>query len=165
MKDQFQLIDKPKDMTSQISITGNSAVQLQAAKSLSKELAKLDIKHAFIGSFALSLCGGSRKTEDIDILIDILSQDIQAFLRPEISRLNPHFSTVGLKYYFAPSLITGVQGEALIQANNRNVLIETLPTKNLGLPPQAGPTFLFPVESDDRKMFLLFAIQTDEYYH
>ena len=126
-------------MVKQIKITQESSRQVEAARVISEELTKLGIDHAFIGGFALFMHGSSRFTQDIDILVDLPPLSIHSYLCPEIARMNRHFGQVGLKYYFAPSLIGDLEGEQLVLANDCNVLIETLPTKSLGLPSQAGP--------------------------
>ncbi len=57
-------------MTRQIQITSELNLQLYAAIQLSETLTKMDIRHAFIGGFALAALGSMRTTHDIDILID-----------------------------------------------------------------------------------------------
>ncbi|MCJ1234658.1 hypothetical protein MMC14_002619 [Varicellaria rhodocarpa] len=145
-------------MTKHIRITADHSIQIEAAIAFSKELKKLDIRHAFIGGFALSIYGHNRSTQDIDILVDIPPSSVQSFLRPEVTRLNRHFNLAGLKYYYAPSLIGDLEGEQLVLANDANVIIETLPTKLLGLPSKICPIFEWTgpeetsVDSDDCKV-------------
>lgn len=122
----------------------------------------MGVGHAFIGGFALFMDGSQRFTQDIDLFVDVPPLSIHSYLCPEIARINRHFSLVGLKYYFAPSLIGDLEGEQLVLASDCNVLIETLPTKSLGLPSQAGPIILCggeieetPVSSNTCEMSLL----------
>ena len=126
-------------MSQEIPISEDPSLQYQAAKALSQELTKLGIGHVFIGGFAVKAYGGARSTNDIDILIEIPPDDVRSILRPKLAELNKHFIGYGLKYYYAPLLVGDLTGRDLLLANKANVLIETLPTRSLGLPAQAGP--------------------------
>ncbi|MCJ1469763.1 hypothetical protein MMC07_008405 [Pseudocyphellaria aurata] len=129
-------------MAPQVSITVAKEKQVVAARALSTILDTLGIKHAFIGGFAVALYGGARRTKDIDILVDIPANDIRDFLRPRVTEINGHFAQSGLKYYFVPTLVDGLQGEQLVLANQDNTLIETLPTHSLGLPMTITPSMI-----------------------
>ena len=135
-------------MSKPIIITRNIQIQIEAASIISQELGRIGIKHAFIGGFAASFFGGQRETEDIDILVEISAEDVHEIARPKLTQQNPHFNQVNLEYYFTPQLIGDLQGEELVRASDCNVKIEMIPTKTLGLPPQAGPIIF--MEGDDR---------------
>ena len=92
-------------MAKQIRITQDSILQVEAAIAISGELKKLGIDHAFIGGIALFIHRSHRLTQDIDLLANVLPLSIHSYLRPEIAKVNRHFNGVGLKYYFAPSLV------------------------------------------------------------
>lgn len=121
-------------MAQRISITSSKQAQLAAARALSTALDTLGIKHAIFGGFALALYGSLGHTDDIDVLVDLTVPKIQGFLRPQVSKIDKHFAQLGLKYYFVPMLVDGLEGEQLVLANRENVLVETLPTGSLGLP-------------------------------
>lgn len=88
----------------------------------------MQINHAVIGGFALSLFGSTRHTEDVDILVDLAPNTIRDFSRPQITRLNPHFVELGLRFYYVPTLADGMAVEELVLINKGNVLIETVKT-------------------------------------
>lgn len=117
-----------------------------AAIVLSHLLGELKIPHAFIGGFALRLYGSDRVTGDIDVLLQVDDvSELRNTIRPRIVELDRHFAEVGLKLYFAPSIIEGLEGRQLVEANRGNILVETLVTNSLGLPKRAGP--ILPFES------------------
>ncbi|MCJ1469758.1 hypothetical protein MMC07_008400 [Pseudocyphellaria aurata] len=127
----------------QIHITTTREKQIAAARALSAILDTLGIRHAILGGFAVALYGGRRRTKDIDVLVDIPAVDIQNVLWPRVSEINGHFAQMGLRYYFVPRLVEGLEGEQLILANEDNTLVETLPTNNLGLPMTITPGMIY----------------------
>lgn len=129
-------------MATKVNITSDVKKQVDAARALSTILDTLGIKHAIFGGFAVALYGGSRRTKDIDILVDIPAKDIRDVLRPRVTEINQHFAQLGLSYYFVPTLVDGLAGEQLVLANQENTLIETLPTNSLGLPQMLTPAMI-----------------------
>lgn len=94
----------------------------------------LGVAHAFIGGFALSLYGGSRATTDIDVLLEVTPDQVNGFLRPELTRINHKFAQIDMRFFFAPEQIGDLRGDELVAANQHNVLVEMLPVNQLGLP-------------------------------
>ncbi len=127
---------------SQISITTDPRCQSLAAHELSSLLNKLDIRHAVIGGVALRLLGGTRTTEDIDMLMEVPPEQITQVVKPAIVKMSNHFALLGFKMYFSPNLMEGVSGAELIRANKQNVLVETLATATLGLPEEIHPSMI-----------------------
>lgn len=132
-------------MAKQVSITRNVGAQHHAAKAFSSALNELQINHAIIGGFALHLLGSSRQTNDVDVMIDIVPNKIQAFLRPRLKCINKHFAELGLKLYHVPKLVEGLAEKELVLINKGNVLMETLPTNTLGLPSEINPVMILNV--------------------
>lgn len=101
------------------------AVQLEAARALSRLLTQQGILHAFIGGFGIRLLGATRPTEDIDMMIDVGdTREIVDRIRPLLQKQDARFSVEGLKLYFTS------------EANQQiRVTIETLAAGTLGLPP------------------------------
>lgn len=132
-------------MAHRISITRDSGSQLLAAKALSSALNELQINHAIIGGFALHLLGSARHTDDVDMMIDIVPNKIQDFLRPRLKCINQHFAELGIKLYHVPKLVEGLADKELVMINKGNVLVETLPTNTLGLPSEINPVMILNV--------------------
>lgn len=129
-------------MPQTIKITNDKGAQVVAARALSSALDTLGVKHAIFGGFAVALYGNMRTTNDIDILVDVAEGEIRDILRGQITQLDQHFVEFGLKYYFAPRLMAGLAGEQLVLANEENILVETLPTNSLGLPPNIDASMI-----------------------
>lgn len=130
-------------MTAQIQISLDRDSQLFAAVELSEALTKMALRHAFIGGFALATLGSTRRTTDIDIMVDIEPGQILEYLRPQLAVRNHHFAESGLKFYFCPDLTSNRKGAELVRANTRSVLIETISSRLLlGLPPHLDPEML-----------------------
>ena len=135
-------------MAPHISVTSDLQAQQNAAKALSTALDTLDVPHAFIGGFALTQFGSTRRSDDIDILVEVEFEEIEDFLRPEVSRINPHFTQFGMQYYFVPTLVDGLAGEQLVLANKGNVHVDILPTDTLGLPSVIDPDMIYGEEQE-----------------
>lgn len=136
-------------MAKQISITRNAGAQHHAAKALSSALNELKINHAIIGGFALHLLGSSRHTDDVDMMIDIIPNEIHDFLRPRLRCINQHFVELALKLYHVPKLVEGLAERELVLINEENVLMETLPTNTLGLPSEINPAMILYVGEEE----------------
>ncbi|KAK9559167.1 hypothetical protein V6Z96_009623 [Aspergillus fumigatus] len=52
----------------------------EAAKETTTALARANIRHGFIGGYAVSLIGGTRMTSDIDIIVDADPSDARSLL-------------------------------------------------------------------------------------
>ena len=139
-------------MPKKISISSDRKTSLDAASALSEALKTLEIPHAFLG-FALNLHDSTRRTNDIDILVDITPNKVKAFLRPELSRLNTHFAKTDLNFYFAPELIGELRENEMMDANSDNVLIKILPVRMLRLPVKILPEMIEHQESKDFSRF------------
>ncbi|KAK1834440.1 hypothetical protein QBC39DRAFT_301300 [Podospora conica] len=88
-----------------------------AAEAFSAVLATLNVRHAFIGGFAVNMLGHRRYTVDIDVLVEVEVADILS-LRASVVAADPRFIMVQSKLVFLPGAIP----------------IETLPIGQLGLP-------------------------------
>ncbi|GJJ07798.1 hypothetical protein Clacol_002003 [Clathrus columnatus] len=109
-----------------ISISENSEDHKIAALALSNCLDKLNLKH-----------------HDIDVLVESENLDFLT-LRQEITRMNRHFATAGVQFYFVKNidlLEEDPDEEQLVYSSKDNVLIEMLRTGSLGLPHVAGPIY------------------------
>lgn len=125
-------------MAKQISITCDAKVQLHAAKAFSSVLNEMQINHAVIGGFALSLFGSTRHTEDVDILVDLAPNTIRRFFTPTNYTSQSAFRGARAQILLCAHAC-GRSGsvEELVLINKGNVLIgnrETLATKTLELP-------------------------------
>lgn len=129
-------------MANQISITRNAGDQHHAAKALSSALNELQINHVIIGGFALHLLGMPRHTDDVDMMIDVVPNEIHDSLRPRLKCINQHFAELGIKFYHVPTLVEGLADKELVLINKGNVLMETLPTNTLGLPSEINPAMI-----------------------
>lgn len=139
---------RTKSMAVHISVTSDIQAQRNAAKALSTALDTLEIPHAFIGGFALTQFGSTRRSDDIDILVQVVFEDIEDFIRPEVTRVNPHFAQFGEQYYFVPTLVDGLAGEQLVPANKGNVHVDILPIDTLGLPSRIEPAMVYREEQE-----------------
>ena len=91
------------NQSSLVKITNDAELQASAAKALSTILSSLGIRHVFIGGFALQVCGSARRTEDIDVLLDVDDPSkIRTITRPQIMAFNQQFnhSWVEVLLYF-----------------------------------------------------------------
>lgn len=100
-------------MTVQIQITLDRDLQLFAAIELSETLTKMELRHAFIGGSALAALGSTRRTTDIDIMIDIEPGQILEYLRPQLAIRNHRFAETRLKFCFCPDLTRTGKAQSL----------------------------------------------------
>lgn len=103
-------------MATKVSIFCDKKKQVDIARALSTILDTFGVKHAISGGFAVALYGGSRRTKDANILVEILARDIQDILRPQVTKTNQHFAKLGLNYYFVPTFVDGLAGEQLVKS-------------------------------------------------
>ncbi|KAH0495712.1 hypothetical protein TgHK011_009245 [Trichoderma gracile] len=100
--------------------------QRMAASAFSAHFTAQQVEHAFIGGFAVQTLGSTRRTEDIDVQIDINLQE-PGSREQMVQRLiaaDSRFSLQGTKLFFTP-----------VEAPEHVVPVETLPIGSIGLPP------------------------------
>lgn len=95
-----------------------------AASALSAVLTNHHVEHAFIGGFAVQIIGSLRRTEDIDVQIDLTDGTSREQVVQHLLAADSRFSVRDTKLSFTPA-----------EAPEYSVPIETLPVGSLGLPP------------------------------
>ena len=125
--------------TTTISISTNRSDHFAAARALSGHLNSRNIRHAYIGGFALTLLGSRRPTE-INVLIE--NADPMK-LREEIMEVDARsFADAGFQFYFITQDHDGrMVREELVLHSMNNVHVETLPTGTVGLPTSIISTY------------------------
>ncbi|KAK1226286.1 hypothetical protein PQX77_010759 [Marasmius sp. AFHP31] len=133
-----------------IRITDATEKQLEAAKIITKLLSESGCRVAFIGGFAMALLGSDRKTQ-MNLLIELAKDLSISDAREMVMRKDPSFvkDDAGIHFYKVDSeeykeLVPndpakGIDAHYLLRHASNNVLIETLPVGQLGLPLVAGP--------------------------
>lgn len=103
----------------------SEGAQRLAAEVLSRILSDNAIRHAFIGGFALRMLEHDRKTDDIDVEVDILpGEQPREHLIQLILGADSRFSVKALgKLFFTP-----------LENPDLSVPVETLPVGTLNLP-------------------------------
>lgn len=137
-------------MAKQISIICKVRAQDHAAKALSSALNKLKRNHLINGRFALHLLGSSRHTNDVNMMIDIISNMIHDFLCLWLRCINQHFVQLALKLYHVLKLIKGLAERELVLINEENVLIETLSTNTLELLSEINPAMILYIGKEEK---------------
>ncbi|KAL7625832.1 hypothetical protein AAE478_005055 [Parahypoxylon ruwenzoriense] len=101
----------------------HEAQQREAAQALSDILKSNGIKHAIIGGYAVHLLGHNRKTDDVDVYLDIAVE-----MRDQLTQLlmqnDSRFVVEHRKLFFTPT------------NSGNKIPLETLPIGQLGLPRQ-----------------------------